>query len=186
MEASMETNKVRVRIYGQEYVISGEQTDEHITKVAEYVDFKMREIDRFVSSGQVSMVAVLAAVNVADEYFKMIDDVSELKRTKERLENDVAHYLQMWEEAKKSFLQYKEDTQGAIQKKEALTGAVAEKDQEIERLKRLVEAVEAKTKRISAEEKKALQDKLKEIEDNYFDLQMENVQLKSEIERFKR
>jgi cell division protein ZapA len=182
----VETNKVRVKIYGQEYVISGDQSDTHINKVAEYVDFKMREIDRFISSGQVSMIAVLAAVNVADEYFKMIDDVSDLKTTKERLEKDVTHYLQMWEEAKKSFLQYKDDTQVVIQKKEAITSLLAEKEQEIERLKRLVEAAETKAKQISAEETKMLSDKLKEIEDNYFDLQMENVQLKSEIERFKR
>ena len=182
----METNKVRVKIYGQEYVISGDQSDEHITKVAEYVDFKMRELDVFISSGQSAIIAVLAAVNVADDYFKMIDNVSELKRTKERLENDVAHYLQMWEEAKKSFLQYKEDTQAVVQKKEAMTTMLADKEQEIERLKRLVEAAEAKTKQISSEETKELQDKLKEIEDNYFDLQMENVQLKSELERLKR
>jgi len=182
----MENNKVRVKIYGQEYVISGEQTREHIIKVAGYVDSKMREIEKAVKSGQVSMLAVLSAVNVADEYFTMLDSVSELKKTKEQLEKDVEHYVQMWEDAKRSFLQYKEDAQAVSRKKETLKNTLSEKEQEVEALKAMVEKAEVKAKKEAEAEIQKLEEKLKEIEGNYFDLQMENVQLKSEVERFKK
>ena len=46
----MEDNKVKVRIYGQEYTISGERDEETIIEIADYVDGKMREISRFFSS----------------------------------------------------------------------------------------------------------------------------------------
>ena len=40
----MESNKVSVKIYGQEYVISGQKSRDHIIRVADYVDNKMHEI----------------------------------------------------------------------------------------------------------------------------------------------
>ena len=46
----MADNKVKVRIYGQEYTISGERDEQTIIEIAEYVDTKMREISRFFSS----------------------------------------------------------------------------------------------------------------------------------------
>ncbi|MBQ3520877.1 MAG: cell division protein ZapA, partial [Firmicutes bacterium] len=39
----MEHNRVKVKIYGQEYVIAGEMSREDIIKVAAYVDNKMME-----------------------------------------------------------------------------------------------------------------------------------------------
>ena len=46
----MADNKVKVKIYGQEYTISGERDEQTIIEIAEYVDTKMREISRFFSS----------------------------------------------------------------------------------------------------------------------------------------
>ena len=40
----MENNKVKVKIYGQEYVIAGEKTREEIIQVAAHVDMKMQEV----------------------------------------------------------------------------------------------------------------------------------------------
>ena len=58
----MESNKVSVKIYGQEYVISGEKTREHIVKVAAYVDNRMHEIANAAPSCSVTDLAVLSAV----------------------------------------------------------------------------------------------------------------------------
>ena len=182
----MESNKVRIKIYGQEYVIYGEKSKEHITRVAEYVDSKMREIEKFSKSTQTSMLAVLSAVNIADEYFSKNDNVEELTKTKERLEKDVEHYLQMWEDAKRSFLQYKEDAQAVSRKKDTLKNTLTEKESEVEELRTLLEEAGEKAKKESEEEIQRLTERLKEVENSYFDLQMENVQLKSEVERNKK
>lgn len=39
----MEDRKVGVRIYGQDYTISGERDEQTIVEIAAYVDAKMRE-----------------------------------------------------------------------------------------------------------------------------------------------
>lgn len=161
----MESNKVSVIIYGQEYVVAGHESAEHIIKVADYVDTKIHEVERVVKgTAAASSLAVLSAVNVADEYFTALDTISDLKKKNEQLQNDVQHYVQMWEEAKRSFVQYKEDAQDTTRQKEALQGVLDEKEKEISRIKA----------------------HLSEVESGFFDLQMENVQLKSEVERFKK
>jgi len=182
----MENNKVSVKIYGQEYVIAGEESREHIIKVADYVDSKMRIAERTVKMGQLSVLAVLSAVNVASDYFRARETTAELKKVNEQLEKDVSHYVQMWEEAKRSFLQYKEDAQLVSRKKDTLKSALDEKEQELADIKVQLTEVESKAKNDIKEELEKLEDKLKETENNYFDLQMENVQLKSELERLKK
>ena len=182
----MGSNKVKVKIYGQEYTVSGDHSDEHIIKVAAHVDSKMHEIERFVASGQISAIAVLAAVNVADDYFNMKNTILEFKKEKEHLEKDVKHFQKMWEDAKRSFLQYKEDAQTASQNKDTLKAMLIERDKEIEKLKTELEEAEQKGKKDAEADIRRLHDKLKDVENNYFDLQMENVQLKSEVERLKR
>jgi cell division protein ZapA len=58
---------VRVEIYDQTYQLRG--TDpEYIGKLAEYVDTKMRVISQQASTVDSLRVAVLAALNIADEY----------------------------------------------------------------------------------------------------------------------
>ncbi|MCL1983253.1 MAG: cell division protein ZapA [Clostridiales bacterium] len=182
----MDNNKVRVKIYGQEYTVAGEESRERIIKVADHVDLRMREVEKAVKSGQMSAIAVLSALNIADEYFSSAEAASELKKMNAQLEKDVAHYVQMWEEAKRSFLQYKEDAQAVTRKKETLKATLNEREQEVAELKIQLDEAEMKAKKEVEAEIEKLQDKLREMESNYFDLQMENVQMKSELERLKR
>ena len=182
----MEYNKVKVQIYGQEYTIAGEEPEAHIIKVADYVDSKMRMVERTVKTANTSLIAVLSAINIASDYFRTGDSTSELKKMNDQLEKDVAHYVQMWEETKRSFLQYKEDAQAVSRKKDTLRSALDEKEHELEDMRVLLEEAEIKAKKEVETEMEKLQDKLKETESNFFDLQMENVQLKSELERFKK
>ena len=182
----MENNKVKVEIFGQEYIISGEEAREHILRVADYVNSKMNEIGKAVKTSQLSLIAVLSAVNIADGYFTALDTVTELKKTNAQLEKDVGHYIQLWEDAKKSFLQYKEDAQAVSKKKDTLKNTLDEKEHELADLKVTLEEAENKAKKEVETEIEKLKEKLKETESGYFDLQMENVQLKSELERYKK
>jgi cell division protein ZapA len=61
------STSVRVEIYDQSYHLRG--TDpEYIQDLAEYVDTKMRLISQQASTVDSLKVAVLAALNIADEY----------------------------------------------------------------------------------------------------------------------
>lgn len=60
-------NSVRVEIYDQTYHLRG--TDpEYITSLGEYVDQKMRSVAEQTQTVDSLRLAVLAALNIADEY----------------------------------------------------------------------------------------------------------------------
>lgn len=64
------TNSVRVEIFDQAYNLRG--TDpEYIRRLAEFVDGKMRVIAEQTSTVDSLRLAVLAALNIADEYHLM-------------------------------------------------------------------------------------------------------------------
>ncbi|MDZ7373636.1 MAG: cell division protein ZapA [candidate division KSB1 bacterium] len=65
-----DANVVKVTIFGSEYAIRGDTDPEYIRHVAEYVDSKMREIDESTSIKSSLKVAILAALNIADELFR--------------------------------------------------------------------------------------------------------------------
>lgn len=181
----MESNKVSVKIYGQEYIISGAKSREQIVKVAAYVDSRMHEIASAVPSCSVSDLAVLAAVNIADEKFDSSDEVEELKKLNVQLEKDAQHYVQLWDEAKKNHIQYKDETQSIVQMSEDLRKELAAKEQEIQEMKK---AEEDTIEQLKVECEKVLADadaQCKELENSFFDLQMENLQLKKELDALK-
>ncbi|MGE0404805.1 MAG: cell division protein ZapA [Candidatus Korobacteraceae bacterium] len=60
-------NSIRVEIFDQAYHLRG--TDpEYIAKLAEYVDSKMRAVAEQTATVDSLRLAVLAALNIADEY----------------------------------------------------------------------------------------------------------------------
>jgi cell division protein ZapA len=64
---SQDHESVRVEIYDQAYNLRGPDA-EHIRKLAEIVDAKMRSVAEHTSTVDSLRVAVLAALNLADEY----------------------------------------------------------------------------------------------------------------------
>ena len=72
------SSSVRVEIYDQPYNLRG--TDpEYIFKLAEFVDSKMRAVASQTSTVEALRLAVLAALNIADEYHvlkRKYDDVA--------------------------------------------------------------------------------------------------------------
>jgi cell division protein ZapA len=201
-----DNNKVTVKIYGQEYTIAGNTPREHIMRVADYVNTKMHEIAKALSGGSVSSLAVLSAVNVADDYFTALEKLNSLKLQNEQLEKDSKHYVQLWDEAKKSFLQYKEDAQAGIEQKEELQRLFNERTVELDRMSTQYRQLEEKytallskneelsNKLKSQQEDKAseystlmeLEAKCKDMENSFFDLQMENIRLKGDLDRYKK
>ena len=58
---------IRVEIYDQSYNLRGTDAD-YILKLADYVDLKMRAVSEKTATVDSLRVAVLAALNIADEY----------------------------------------------------------------------------------------------------------------------
>lgn len=182
----MENSRVSVKIYGQEYVISGETSREHIIQVADYVDNKMHEIGQAAVGAPVVSLAVLSAVNITDELFTLREENENLANQKAQAEKDAEHYVQLWDEAKKNYMQYKEESSMASTQKEELIRSLHEKEHEIEELKGSAREAEATANQNALAEVEELKAKCKELENSFFDLQMENIRLKSEVERARR
>ncbi len=66
----MTPGQIRVSIFGTEYSLIAENDESYIKEIARYVDEKMREIDNSQSLKSSMKVAVLAALNIADELYQ--------------------------------------------------------------------------------------------------------------------
>ena len=183
----MESNKVKVKIYGQEYVIAGEKTKEEIIQVAAHVDMKMQEVTEAAKAAGVvpSNIAVLSAVNIASEYFQVLEEMEDLKRMNIQLEKDAQHYVQLWDESKKNYMDYKEETQAIVLQKDELLNQLRQKDADIQNLMQAAETAKTQAQSSMDEVVKEIEGKCKELENSFFDLQMENLQLKKELEKYK-
>lgn len=72
-------NKVIVRIYGQEHTLRSDDSREYMQRVANLVDDKMKEIGSLNKRLSTSQLAVLTALNLTDEYLKVLDMFEDLK-----------------------------------------------------------------------------------------------------------
>lgn len=82
-----EKGKVIVEIYGEKHVIRGGDSPEHIQKVAHEVDKKMRLIAQRMPRLAVHQVAILAALNLADELEKLREEQETLMQLIENPED---------------------------------------------------------------------------------------------------
>lgn len=71
-------NKLNVKIFNEQYVIKGEADQAYIEKVASYVDDKMEQIAEMNEMFSAKQIAVLVALNLADEYLHLRHDYDEL------------------------------------------------------------------------------------------------------------
>ena len=149
----MENNKVKIRIYGQEYTIVGERSQDEIIKAAQYVDERMQFIGRNSHLGSTTSLAVLSAVNIADEIFSIKEELEQLRTLNAQLEADAKKYVDLWDDAKKNVIQYRNEIEDLRKK--------ASDDSQLREIQR----------------------RYKELESSFFDLQMENVQLKSRLDK---
>jgi cell division protein ZapA len=71
----MSERVVHVEIHGQRYPVRSSLEQSYVTELAAYVDEKMRLAMRECPQGDSLKIAVLAALNIADEFFRTRDDV---------------------------------------------------------------------------------------------------------------
>jgi len=72
-----ERQAVRVNIFGSEYTIRGEADGEYIQELAHYVDSKLQEVANGTGLNIPLKVSILAAINMADEVFRLRAAVKE-------------------------------------------------------------------------------------------------------------
>ena len=71
---NQEDLKVSVQIFGELHVIRGRWSEEQILKLADDVDKRMRDISRKFPRLAAHQVAILVALNLADELSKLKEE----------------------------------------------------------------------------------------------------------------
>ncbi|MFY9222736.1 MAG: cell division protein ZapA [Blastocatellia bacterium] len=70
-----------MKIYNQTYYIRGEGDSEYIQQLAAYVDRRMKEVAAGTMTADSLRVAILAALNIADELYKIRRKLEQLDYT---------------------------------------------------------------------------------------------------------
>ena len=65
------SQSIRVEIYNQTYNIRSDGDSEYLTKLADFVDSRMREISSGTLTVDSLKVAILAALHIADEFYQL-------------------------------------------------------------------------------------------------------------------
>jgi cell division protein ZapA len=90
-------NHIGVNIAGRNYTLTANEDESYVNKVASYVDAK---ISGLTGSDRISPLdaAVLACANIADEYFKSLESLENLrKQLKSYLEDSARTKSEMME-----------------------------------------------------------------------------------------
>ena len=74
--------RTEVTILGSSYSISGETDPEYVQRLAKFIDSKMRELAGSLPGASAQKLAILAALNIADEFFqyKELNNEDDLSR----------------------------------------------------------------------------------------------------------
>ena len=92
---SEQSKNITVNIYGQDYSLKTSADEEYINKIADFVKLKMKEIENtgLDANSQQLKIAVLSAMNIADELFQLLDKNSNIISTIERKGNSFIEYI---------------------------------------------------------------------------------------------
>ena len=70
--------QMKIEIYDQMYNVNADQNEEYLKEIASYVDTKMRDVATSTRMVDSVKVAVLAALNIADELFALRERQQEI------------------------------------------------------------------------------------------------------------
>jgi cell division protein ZapA len=74
-------NAIRLEILGREYTVKSDEGEERVKKIGEYVNQKIQEIAEGAKTISTLNVTILAALNIANDYFEALEEQRELTRT---------------------------------------------------------------------------------------------------------
>jgi len=78
LESSSAKKRVQVEIFGDSYIVKGDAEDKHILQIADFVDTKMITIAQRNPHLSAKQIAVLTALNIADELYKFKEDYNKI------------------------------------------------------------------------------------------------------------
>ena len=175
-------NTVTVKINGVEYNLKGKEHEKYLLEVAKYVDGKFREISANNTKLSTTSVAVLSALNIADEYFKCELENDEINKRKSTLEERYLTLKERLREVKNETEEFGKTKSKEIENLKSIICSMEEKIKEVDSLydtiSDLKKTIEENNK-FFIDEKSALQNTIEEKEDELKLLNLKNEELKN-------
>ena len=90
-----DSKMISVNIYGHDYMLKSEADQNYINRIADFVEEKMKEIEEtgLDSNSQQLKIAVLAAMNIADELLQAKDSRNKVISSIESKGNSFIEYI---------------------------------------------------------------------------------------------
>ena len=76
----MDKKYATIKVGGVDYKISGYEPEEYMQRVAIYTDKKMTEVKKTCFSLDSTLLAILTAINIADDFLKTSDAYDEITK----------------------------------------------------------------------------------------------------------
>ncbi|OGL38859.1 MAG: hypothetical protein A3C43_02410 [Candidatus Schekmanbacteria bacterium RIFCSPHIGHO2_02_FULL_38_11] len=103
--AGSKARQIKVDILGKTYTLKGDSDSEYMEKVADYVNQKMKALSVNSEIVDSSKIAILTALNIADELFKAKDKLVNIIKTNEEKTSDILNRLDQEFRSSKDFLE---------------------------------------------------------------------------------
>ena len=84
---------VTVSILGHEFKIRGDEEEERILDIADYVNEKILEVQKNTSTLNTLNIVILAALNIAADYFKAVDENENTQRHVDERARKLIEYI---------------------------------------------------------------------------------------------
>jgi cell division protein ZapA len=85
----------KVEIFGRYYTIKGVNDQEYLEKLASYVDSQMRKVTSATGTVDTLKVAILAALTIADSYFRQQQELEDADKELERSIDALSDQIQV-------------------------------------------------------------------------------------------
>lgn len=100
----MPKNKVIVRINGSEYTLMGEESEDYLFSIANYVDKKVKEVLQSNSKHSTTSAAILTSLTLADDLFKARREIEIQKSSLRAPEEKIKEFQREYEELKLAYM----------------------------------------------------------------------------------
>ncbi|NWF55343.1 MAG: cell division protein ZapA [Syntrophaceae bacterium] len=88
-------NLVRVEILGREYTIRSDEGEERVKKIAQYVNEKLTKITESAKTISSHNAAILAALDIANDYFEVLEGRASLVQKVEKMERQTGRLIEI-------------------------------------------------------------------------------------------
>ena len=88
---------IEVDIFGQTFTVNSEDDEKYVRQLASYVDQRMRQVGGTARTAVPLRVAIMAAMSIADEYYKASRREAEIEQEAARLSSVLVERLEQSE-----------------------------------------------------------------------------------------